>query len=92
MPLETSPKTCDAGLVRPSLIYRRVMPFSRPMGSVATGVEELRIKDRSGAYRVFYYTKLSDSILVFHAFTKKTQQTPPNEIAIAQKRLKEMLE
>jgi phage-related protein len=68
------------------------MPLSRPMPSVGTGVEELRVRDRSGVYRVFYYTKLADSILVFHAFGKKTQKTPPNEIALAQKRLKEMLD
>jgi phage-related protein len=68
------------------------MPLSRPMSSVASGVEELRVKDRSGAYRVFYYTKLVDSVLIFHAFVKKTQRTPPDEIALAQKRLKEMLE
>jgi phage-related protein len=56
------------------------------------GVEELRIKDRSGAYRVFYYTRLADSVLIFHAFSKKTQKTPPHEIALAQKRLKEILD
>ena len=68
------------------------MPLSRPMASVASGVEELRVRDRSGAYRVFYYTKLVDSVLIFHAFAKKTQKTPPREIALAQKRLKEMLD
>jgi len=30
--------------------------------------------------------------LIFHAFAKKTQKTPPQEIALAQKRLKEMLD
>jgi phage-related protein len=68
------------------------MPLSRPMPSVGSGVEELRVRDRSGAYRVFYYTKLADSILIFHAFGKKTQKTPPHEIALAQKRLEEMLD
>jgi phage-related protein len=68
------------------------MPLSRPMPSVAAGVEELRVKDRSGAYRVFYYTRLADSVLIFHAFVKKTQRTPPPEIALARKRLKEMLD
>jgi phage-related protein len=38
------------------------MPLSRPMASVASGVEELRVRDRSGAYRVFYFTKLVDSV------------------------------
>jgi phage-related protein len=68
------------------------MPLARPMASVASGVEELRVKDRSGAYRVFYFSRLADSVLIFHAFTKKTQKTPPQEIAIAKKRLKEILD
>lgn len=67
------------------------MPLSRPMPSVATGVEELRIKDRTGAYRVFYFTRLADAILIFHAFAKKTTKTPGPEVDLAQKRLKEML-
>ena len=71
---------------------RLSMPLSRPMASVASGVEELRVKDRSGAYRVFYYAKLADSVLIFHAFAKKTPKTPQHEIALAQKRLKEMLD
>ena len=71
---------------------RLSMPLSRPMPSVAPAVEELRVKDRSGAYRVFYYTRLADSILIFHAFAKKTQKTPPHEIALGQKRLKEIID
>jgi phage-related protein len=67
------------------------MPVSRPMSAVAVGVEELRVKDRSGTYRVFYYTRWADSVLIFHAFTKKTQKTPSHEIALARNRLKEML-
>jgi len=68
------------------------MPLSRPMSSVASGVEELRVKDRSGAYRVFYCTKLADSVLIFHAFANKTRKAPPHETVLAQKRLKEMLD
>lgn len=68
------------------------MPLSRPMGVVAPGVHELRVKDRAGIYRVFYLTKLKESVLVFHAFTKKTQETPKHEIEVGRKRLKEMLE
>lgn len=67
------------------------MPLSRSMPSVAVGVNELRMRDRAGIYRVFYYTKLGDSVLIFHAFAKKTQKTPQREIVIAQERLKELL-
>jgi len=67
------------------------MPASRPMASVASGAHEIRIKDYSGQYRVFYFTKQRDAILVFHMFKKKTQSTPTREIEMARKRLKEML-
>jgi phage-related protein len=50
------------------------MPLSRPMPSVAPGAEELRVKARSGAYRVFYYTRLADSVLIFHAFVKEDSE------------------
>ncbi len=66
------------------------MPLSRPMPSVASGVEELRVRDRSGTYRVFYFTRLETAVLIFHAFEKKTQKTPPREIEVARNRLKEM--
>lgn len=66
------------------------MPLSRPMPSVAEGVEELRVRDRTGAYRVFYLAKLADALLIFHAFTKTTQRTPHSDILLGQKRLKEM--
>ncbi len=68
------------------------MPVSRPMPGVASGVSELRIRDATGAYRAFYIAKTKAGIVVFHAFVKKTQQTPEREIKLGQKRLKEMTE
>lgn len=67
------------------------MPLSRPMPSIAPGVAELRIRDRSGIYRTFYYVNSPRGILVFHAFVKKTQTTPKHELDLANKRLKELL-
>ncbi|MGE0175283.1 MAG: type II toxin-antitoxin system RelE/ParE family toxin [Oligoflexales bacterium] len=67
------------------------MPASKPMTSAASGVYELRIKDRSGQFRVFYISKHVDAILVFHAFKKKTQATPKQEIQVAKNRLKDMI-
>ncbi len=68
------------------------MPNSRPMPVVAAGVSELRVQDDDGIYRVFYYTTSTQGVLVFHAFVKKTQRTPPLEIELARKRLKELLD
>ena len=70
--------------------YTLGMPLSRPLPSVALGVEELRIRDRAGIYRTFYVTKSARGIWVFHAFVKKTQKTPLQEIALGRTRLKEM--
>lgn len=68
------------------------MPLSRPMPGVAPGVAELRVKDRSGIYRTFYYTRRQDAILIVHAFVKKTQATPEHEIVLARRRLKELMD
>lgn len=68
------------------------MPQARPMSSVASGAYELRVKSRDGIFRVFYILKLEDGIFVFHAFQKKTEKTPVDEIKLGQKRLKELLE
>lgn len=67
------------------------MPLSRPMPAIAPGVEELRMKDRSGAYRVFHFARLEMAVLIFHAFKKKTAKTPVHEIELARTRLKQML-
>ncbi len=68
------------------------MPLSKTMSTVSIGVEELRVKDKTGAYRIFYMARLKNEVLIFHAFQKKTQKTPQNEILLGQKRLKEMLD
>jgi phage-related protein len=68
------------------------MPNARPMPGVAAGVSELRVKAEDGAYRAFYFTASARGVLVFHAFVKKTQRTPPLEIDLARKRLKEILD
>ena len=68
------------------------MPHSFPMKSVAQGAFELRVRGEDGIYRSFYYTKSVQGILLFHAFKKKTQKTPFDEIVIGQRRLNELLE
>jgi len=73
----------DAGL-------KLSMPLSRPMPSIGRGVHELRLKDRSGAYRVVYALIRSGTIHVVHAFKKTSQQTPQRHAELTSKRLKEI--
>lgn len=47
----------------------------KPMTSIGPGVREIRIRERSGAFRVIYLATLPDSVLVLHVFQKKTERT-----------------
>jgi phage-related protein len=62
------------------------------MPSIAAGVAELRIRDRSGSFRVLYYTRSARGILVFHAFLKKSPTTPKHEMELGKRRLRELLD
>ena len=61
----------------------------KPMRSIGPGVREIRIRDRSGAFRVIYLATLSDRVLVLHSFQKKEQRTAKHHIDLAAARLKE---
>ena len=61
----------------------------KPMKSIGSGVREIRIHHR-GQYRVIYVASRKGSLVVLHAFQKKTQRTPKREIALARKRFKEL--
>lgn len=60
----------------------------KPMKSVGTGVREIRIKDRAGAFRVIYVATFADAIFVLHAFQKKSRATLHRDLALAAARFK----
>jgi phage-related protein len=64
----------------------------KPMKAVGPGVRELRIRDRSGAFRVIYLATLVDRVVVLHVFQKKTQRTAKRDIDLAARRLRELPE
>ncbi|SAL20166.1 bacteriophage protein [Caballeronia choica] len=63
----------------------------KPMPSIGRGVEELRIWDESGTYRVVYTARLADAVYVLHAFQKKTQATSKRDIDLAAARFNELM-
>ena len=65
------------------------MPLSRPMPAMGRGVHELRLKARSGAYRVVYALVQRGTVYVLHAFKKTTQSTSARNLDLARKRLEE---
>ena len=63
----------------------------KPFPAIGPGVKEIRIRERSGAFRVIYQATLADVVLVLNAFQKKAQKTPLHEIEKARDRLTEYL-
>jgi phage-related protein len=59
---------------------------SKPMPSIGRGVEEIRVWDASGTYRVIYTARMENAVYVLHAFQKKTQQTSKRDIDLARER------
>ncbi len=62
------------------------MSHSRAMGG---GLFE-RPRCREGIGRAFYCFVVGQRIVILHAFVKKTQDTPDNELRLARKRMKEV--
>lgn len=62
----------------------------KPMASVGTGVEEIRVHTGQ-EHRVFYVARFEEGVYVLHAFEKRSRKTPAREIDIARDRLREVL-
>ena len=63
----------------------------KPMPSIGKGVEEIRIRDDAGVFRVFYTARIAEAVYVLHAFQKKTQATSKPDIDIAKERYTELM-
>lgn len=58
----------------------------KPFDDVGPGTREIRIRDKTGIYRVMYVTKFEEAIYVLHCFQKKTEATSQQDKDIASDR------
>ena len=58
----------------------------KSMPSIGLGVEEIRIWDESGTYRVMYTARRAEAVYVLHALQKKTQATAKADLDLARAR------
>ena len=63
----------------------------KPMPAIGKGVEEIRVSESSGTYRVIYLARRAEAVYVLHAFHKKTQATPRRDLEIAKGRFRQLL-
>ena len=62
----------------------------KPMPSVGHGVEEIRVWDSAGTYRVIYAARRPEAVYVLHVFQKTSQHTSQHDIDLAKKRFAEI--
>jgi phage-related protein len=61
------------------------------MPSVGAGVNEVRIRDETGAFRVIYIAKLELAVYVLHCFQKKALKTARRDLELATARYKTLV-
>jgi phage-related protein len=70
---------------------------AKPLTGLGSGVLEIVLSDRAGAFRVVYAVQIGEDVWVIHAFQKKSKSgiktpQPDNDLVRERlKRLKEML-
>lgn len=70
-------------------VQRGLLPENwKPLKTVGPGVNEIRVRDETGAFRVLYVASLPEALYVLHAFQKKTQKTAKGDLELARVRLK----
>ena len=74
------------------LVQRGMQPSDfKPMPAIGKGVEEIRIWDDAGTFRVIYTARLADAVYVLHAFQKKSQTTAKRDIVTAKSRFAQLM-
>jgi phage-related protein len=63
----------------------------KPMSTVEAGVQEIRIWDESGAYRVLYVSKFEEAVYLLHVFEKRSQKTAKGDVQLAKARYTDLL-
>jgi phage-related protein len=73
-------------------VQRGLEPLDwKPMSTIGRGVQEIRVREQRGAFRVIYLARLPEAVFVLHCFEKKTQRTPVRDIETARQRFSELM-
>lgn len=94
--IKTPPFTA-AARVEAGILLRRLqrgeslgLPHSRPMPIIGSQAHELRIRDETKTWRIFYHVA-DEAIVILEVIEKKTQQTPKTVIETCRRRLRHYL-
>ncbi|MCU6667675.1 type II toxin-antitoxin system RelE/ParE family toxin [Enterobacteriaceae bacterium H4N4] len=63
----------------------------KPMPELGRGVEEVRLRGYSGAFRIIYLARFEQAVYILHCFMKKTQRTSGHDKRIAKVRFQSVM-
>jgi len=63
------------------------LPHSRPMPDIGSRCHELRIRDETKNWRIFYYNS-TDALVILEVYNKTTQKTPQAVLDNCKRRLR----
>ena len=82
----------EAGHQLDQLQQGRLPDDWKPMTTIGSGVQEIRIRDASGAFRLLYVAKFPEAVYVLHCFQKKTQKTSQANRQLAEQRYRDLIQ
>jgi phage-related protein len=95
--IKTPPFSSEAR-IEAGYLLRRVqggeslgLPHSRPMPVIGANCHELRVKDATKAWRIFYHVN-KEAIVILEVFNKTTKKTPDRVLNTCQTRLGKYIE
>jgi phage-related protein len=91
--IKTPPFSAEAR-IEAGMLLRRLqqgaslgLPHSRPMPGIGQRCHELRIRDKSKNWRIFYHLS-GDAVVILDLHGKTAQKTPPAILESCKRRLK----
>lgn len=80
----------DAGYQLDRLQHGLAPDDFKPMPGIGSGVQEIRVWDATGTFRVIYAAREPDAVYVLHAFQKKSMRTGLQDLRLARQRYSEL--
>ena len=62
----------------------------KPLNQAGVGVRYIRVRVSDGIYRTVFYSKYEDAVYILHAFKKKSQTIPNQDMELIKQRFKEL--
>lgn len=73
-------------------LQREDVPDSwKPVTVIGHGVQEIRLRDVTGQFRVLFVAKFAEAVYILHCFCKKSRKISKSDLDLATNRYRELV-